>query len=119
MAGDEAKENLSTNTESREKVDNNKELNEQLLKIKEDVDKVKNALQQVVDETPQVLKDQPIFVGITGYGASAIDYTIRVWVNNSEYWDAYLPMLERVKRVFEKENIEIPYNQVDVHLINQ
>ncbi len=82
----------------------------------EDVDKVKNALQEVVNDTPQVLKEQPIFVGITAYGDSAIDYTIRVWVNNSEYWDAYLPMLEKVKRVFEREKIEIPFNQLDVHL---
>ena len=82
----------------------------------EDVDKIKSALMQVVNDTPQVLKDEPVFCGITSFGDSAINYTIRVWVKNSEYWDAYLPMLERVKRVFEKENIEIPFNQLDVHI---
>ena len=71
----------------------------------ESVDKIKAALRQVVDETPEVLKDKDIFIGITNFGASSIDYTIRVWVKNSDYWNAYLPMLERVKRTFEKENI--------------
>ena len=82
----------------------------------ESVDKIKLALKQVVDDTPEVMKDKDVFIGITNFGASSIDYTIRVWVKNSEYWNAYLPMLEKIKRVFEKENIEIPFNQLDVHL---
>lgn len=82
----------------------------------EDIDKVKKALQTVVDDTPEVLKDQDIFIGITAYQASSIDYTIRVWVKNSDYWKAYLPMLEKIKREFDKNNIEIPYNQLDVHV---
>lgn len=82
----------------------------------EDIDKVKNALKTVVDATPQVLKNEPLFIGITAYQASSIDYTIRAWVKNSDYWDAYLPMLEKIKRVFDEQKIEIPYNQLDVHV---
>ena len=82
----------------------------------EDIDKVKKVLQTVVDDTPEVLKDKDIFIGITAYQASCIDYTIRVWVENSNYWKAYLPMLEKVKREFDKNNIEIPYNKLDVHI---
>lgn len=84
----------------------------------EDIDKVKKALRAVVDDTPEVLKDKDIFIGITAYQSSAIDYTIRVWVKNSDYWNAYLPMLEKIKREFDKNNIEIPYNKLDVHVIN-
>lgn len=82
----------------------------------ENVDKVKQALMEVVEDTPEVLKDQDIFCGITSFEDSAINYTIRVWVKNADYWKAYLPMLEKIKRVFERENIEIPYNQLDVHI---
>lgn len=84
----------------------------------EDIDKVKNALKSVVDSTPEILKKEPVFVGITAYQDSKIDYTIRVWVKNSDYWNAYLPMLEKVKRVFDEQNIEIPYNKLDVHIKN-
>lgn len=84
----------------------------------EDIDKVKNALMSVVDSTPEVLKKEAIFVGITAYQASSIDYTIRVWVKNSDYWNAYLPMLEKIKRVFDEQKIEIPYNKLDVHIKN-
>ena len=82
----------------------------------ESVDKVKGALMQVVEQTPEVLRDQDIFCGITSFEESCINYTIRVWVKNADYWNAYLPMLERIKRVFEEQNIEIPFNQLDVHI---
>ena len=82
----------------------------------EDVDKIKSALQKVVDATPEILKDNDIFIGITKFGDSAIEYTIRAWVKTPDYWKAYLPMLEKVKRIFEEENIEIPFNQLDVHV---
>lgn len=85
----------------------------------EDIDKVKKALQSVIDDTPEVLRDQDIFVGITAYKDSCIEYTIRVWTKNSDYWKAYLPMLEKVKRTFDKENIEIPYNKLDVNILNK
>ena len=82
----------------------------------ESVDKVKEALMKVINDTPEILKDEDIFCGITSFEESCINYTIRVWVKNSDYWNAYLPMLERIKRTFEKENVEIPFNQLDVHI---
>lgn len=82
----------------------------------ENIDKVKNALQSVVDSTPEILKNQDIFIGITAYQASCIDYTIRVWVKNADYWNTYFSMLEKVKRIFDEQKISIPYNQLDVHI---
>ena len=47
-----------------------------------------------IPRTPSsLMTDKEIFIGITNFGASSIDYTIRVWVKNSDYWKAYLPML--------------------------
>ena len=82
----------------------------------ETVDRVKASLRRVVDETPEIIKDKDIFIGITNFGESSIDYTVRVWVKNSDYWNTYLPMLERIKIAFEEDHIEIPFNQLDVHL---
>ena len=82
----------------------------------ESVDKVKEALKNVIDSTPEVLKDKDIFAGITKFGESSIDYTIRVWVKNADYWNAYFGMHEKIKRIFEEKNIEIPFNQLDVHM---
>lgn len=83
----------------------------------EDIDRVKGLLAGIVESTPEVIKEDPIFIGITAYKDSCVDYTIRVWTKNSEYWSAYLPMLEKIKRVFDENNVEIPYNKLDVNLI--
>jgi len=84
----------------------------------ENVDKIKESLAEVVASTPEVVTDKEVFIGITNFGESSIDYTVRVWVKNADYWNAYFAMLERVKRAFERDNIEIPFNQLDVHLKN-
>ena len=82
----------------------------------ETVDRVKASLQTVVDETPEISRDNDIFIGITNFGESSIDYTLRCWVKNADYWPVYLGLLEKIKRAFERDHIEIPYNQLDVHM---
>ena len=82
----------------------------------ESVDRVKNALMQVIDSTKEIIKDEDIFCGITSFGESSINYTVRVWVKNADYWNTYFSMLEKIKKTFEKEKIEIPFNQLDVHI---
>lgn len=78
------------------------------------MDTVKEALAEAVD-IPQVLKDQPVFIRASKYGDSAIEYTIRVWVRNAEYWDAYFDVMERVKPCFDRRGVEIPYPQLSIH----
>ena len=34
-------------------------------------------------------------------------------------WDVYFDMMESIKEEFAKANIEIPYNQLDVHVKNK
>lgn len=75
---------------------------------------VKEALAEAVD-IPQVLKDQPIFIRVSQYADSAVAYTIRVWVRNAEYWDAYFDVMERVKPCFDRRGVEIPYPQLSIH----
>lgn len=85
----------------------------------EDIDKVKKVLKGVVESTPKVLLDDAVFIGITAYKDSCVDYTVRVWAKGPDYWDVYLPMLEKIKRAFDENKIEIPYNKLDVNIIKQ
>ena len=43
-------------------------------------------------------------------------YTIRVWVNSGDYFNVKFDLLEKIKEQFDSKNIEIPYNQLDVHI---
>ncbi len=84
----------------------------------ENLSKVKGALARVVEDTVLINKEKEVFIGITKFAESAVEYTVRVWVNTTDYWTVYFEMLERIKLEFEKQNIEIPYNQMDVHIKN-
>ena len=53
---------------------------------------------------------------ITGYGDSAINYNLRVWVNPENYWDVYFLVMQRIKDVFDQQEIEITYPHLNVHL---
>ena len=82
------------------------------------IDDVKKVLQKVVDsEHETIINDEPIFIGITDYLDSAINYEVRVWVKPSEFWNTKVRMLENIKREFDKNKISIPYPQMDVHMI--
>jgi len=86
-----------------------------------DLKLVKNLLQTAGERHELVLKDEDhaIMVFISEFGASSIDFGFRVWCKNSDYWTVKWDLMEQVKEVFDANNIEIPFNQLDVNMKNQ
>ena len=83
-----------------------------------DGEKIKEIMNKAIQKHELILKDEPIFVRTTGYQASGIDYTLRVWTKSGDYWTVYFDLLEGIKKDFDAAGIEIPYNQLDVHVHN-
>ena len=81
-----------------------------------DVDIVKKVLTKLVSHDERIIKEKDIFVRMTEYKESSMVYTIRVWVKNGDYWETRFDLLEKIKHEFDKEKIQIPYNQLDVHI---
>lgn len=79
------------------------------------VQKVLAALREAAD-IPTRLQEKPIFVELTNYGDSAIEYTCRVWSKSADYWDVKFEIQRRVKDIFDREGIEITYPHLNVHL---
>ena len=74
------------------------------------------ALLEMIAEDPRALKDPAPFIGVTGYGDSSIDLTVRVWTRNADYWGVFFDMNKRIKPALDAANISIPFPQRDVHL---
>ena len=55
---------------------------------------------------------------VHSHGESTINIVTRVWVKSADYWTVNFDILEAVKAAFDKEGIEIPFNQLDVHVKN-
>lgn len=83
-----------------------------------DAERVKEIMRDAINAYSKILKDEPIFVRTTAYQSSGIDYTLRVWVRNEDYWDAYYDLLEGIKKDFDRNGIEIPFDQLDVNIHN-
>ena len=80
------------------------------------IDDVLKCLKAIINKEKRVNKEKDIFVRLTNYKESSIEYTIRVWVDKDDFWNVKFDLLEDIKKEFDKENITIPYNQLDVHI---
>ena len=71
------------------------------------------ALAGTVDDV--LLEPAPAAV-ITGYGESAIRYSLRVWVKTEKYWDVYFLLNQRVKQILDEQGVKMTYPHLNVHL---
>ena len=81
-----------------------------------DIDSAKKILMACAKADERIFSDPEPCVMIISHGDSAIGIRLRVWVKNSEYWDVNFAILEQVKKMFDQFGIEIPYQQLDVHI---
>lgn len=79
--------------------------------------KVDEILLDIATKTPRVLKNPKPLVRFTEYAASSQNFELLVWI---KHYDDRHPVLDWIFREifirFAKEGIEIPYNQMDVHI---
>ncbi len=84
-----------------------------------DLKLAKTLLNTIVNNNPAVIKDRDIKVIVKSLDESCVTLETRVWVKTEDYWDTRFTLLEEYKAEFDKNGIEIPFNQMDVHIINQ
>jgi small conductance mechanosensitive channel len=81
-----------------------------------DVPQVIGILEQAAKAVPGVLPDPAVAVVFTGLGASSLDFEVRCWAKNPDFF----PMQGAVRRaIYDALNdagIDIPFNQIVVHM---
>lgn len=82
----------------------------------EDIDKVRNIINDVVFTDERVLNSDTPYIYVGALADSSVNMKVRALVKNSQFWDVYLEKLEEVKKAFDKEGISIPFPQRDVYL---
>ena len=83
-----------------------------------DYEKAKSIVWDIITSHELALTDPEPFVRMTEHGDSAITITARVWTKSDDYWTVNFDVLEAVKKAFDENGIEIPFNQLDVHVKN-
>ena len=84
----------------------------------DDIALAKKVLQEAVEACPYTLADPKTIIAVSAHGESAVVLDTFVWCKSEEYWATFYDMQERVKLAFDKAGLHIPFNQMDVHIIN-
>ena len=79
-----------------------------------DVELVKKIVTDVMKSDGRVLLDPAPFCRLKVLGASSIDFAANCWCDNSDYWDVYYYVIENVYNEFKRNNVSIPYNQLEI-----
>lgn len=85
---------------------------------KEDLKQVKDVLNRVVKDYPNVLKTPTPDVAVSELADSSVNLVVRPYVKHEHYWDVYFGLTEAIKTTFDQEGISIPFPQRDVHFFN-
>jgi small conductance mechanosensitive channel len=81
-----------------------------------DLKKAKEILIQIIKEDPRILKDPEPVVAVFELASSSVNFAVRPWVSNANYWDVKFDLNEKIKLIFDANGIVIPYPQMSVHL---
>ena len=82
-------------------------------------EEVKRAILDVIAEDERVLSDPAPMVRLLEYKGSSVEYVVRVWVKNADYWNVYFDLNEKVREIFAARGIQFTYDHVNVHLVEK
>ncbi len=82
-----------------------------------DLEKVKEVLMEVINNEPLIQTEPkaPV-VAVSELGNSSVDLSMWMWVKVEDYWTVWLRIRENIYNAFYRNNITIPFPQMDVHI---
>ena len=81
-----------------------------------DIDKARAVAIKVMDANEYISDKLEKSVHVDELADSSVNLRIRGWVKPADYVKARWSMNEAIKKAFDKEGVEIPFPQVDVHM---
>ena len=77
---------------------------------------VRAAILEAAQADERILADPAPFIVIGQYKESAVEYVVRLWCSNADYWDVYFGMNERVRESFARNGVHMTYQHLNVHI---
>lgn len=77
----------------------------------------KEAIEMIMENSELVLNDPAPIVKVSELADSSVNLVVRIWVNRADYWNAKCDLTQAIKEEFDKRNIEIPFPQRVVHMM--
>ncbi len=85
----------------------------------DDINHARRVILETTLANEKILVDPAPAVYVSSHESSSINLVTRIWCKGADYWDVFYSMQEDVKNAFDKNGISIPFNQMDIHIINK
>lgn len=82
------------------------------------IDKSKGILEALIKQDETILADPGYDIFIEALADSSVNFRVRCWAMNENYWGIVNGFSEKVKKAFDAEGVSIPFPQTDVHVHN-
>ena len=83
-----------------------------------DIRKAKKVIRDCIEKDEYAMKDGLVDVYVSSLDESCVTIGFRYYVKNEDYFASKWAILEEVKYALDENDIEIPFNQLDVHISN-
>lgn len=81
-----------------------------------DIDKTRETLMRAAESIETRIPDRPPVVMLGDLGDSAVSWSVRVWINTSDFWPTKEALTRAVKMHLDEAGIPIPFPQMDLHV---
>ncbi len=88
------------------------------ISYEEDIAKARSVIMELIKNDERVIEDKDNKIVVDKFNESSVDLTVWIWCASDDYWTLLFDMREKIKSALNKANIEIPFNQIDVHIDN-
>ncbi len=83
----------------------------------EDIHKARAVIESEIHSHKKVLQEMNNKVAVGALNESSVDMRAWAWCNSEDYWTVKDDLQESIKLALDRNHISIPFNQLDVHLI--
>ncbi len=78
----------------------------------EDIQKIRSLMLGVIEKNSQIHKDPAPFVEFSGGTNESMEFTVRAWTTNAEYWDVYFALTRDITEAMGAAGIHAPAARV-------
>lgn len=80
---------------------------------------VRATLAELVGTCPLTYPSPEPLIHVYSYKDSSIEFIVRVWCENKDYWEVYYYLMDRLKPALDAAGIEIDYPHLNIHMLDE
>ncbi len=89
------------------------------LSYDEDIEKAQSIILQMLENDPNVLKEERIMVEIGELTESRVNFVVRAFTKRGDFWTTHYRLMKEIKRRFDENGIKIANPPSDIKIINE